>query len=250
MSAASTSSTSGEPGSRISPLGRVFGVFFKPRETFEDIARRPTWVLPTVLLSVLALGLSLLFTQKVDLASYLRNQADQNAKFAQLPQDRQDETLHSRVVLARYSLGLNVLVPGLLIGVVACFYWLAVNAASGAGLRYATVAGVVAHGLMPWGLLEVVALILLALKPPGMLDSQNLVKTSLGAYLPAGSPAWLVSLGGSLELFWIWSLVLIAIGLWTANPRKISKAAAFGTVFGLWLVWIIARVGWTAFFGT
>jgi len=157
----------------------------------------------------LALGLSLLFIQKVDLASYLRNQADQNTKFAQLPQDRQDETF-------AFSRGFGALLTWversgsraadwrgrvfLLARHQCCF---------GSGIALCHCCGGGGARADAMGLLEVVALILLALKPPGMLDTQNLVKTSLGAYLPTGSPAWLVSLGGSLELFWIWSLALI-----------------------------------------
>jgi len=245
LAAASTSSTPGEPGSRLSLLGRVFGVFLKPRATFETSLDGRRGYCDRAPLC-LALGLSLLFIQKVDLASYLRNQADQNTKFAQLPQDRQDETLHSRVVLARYSLGLNVLVPGLLIGVVACFYGspsmllrerdCAMPLLRGGGAR--------ADAMGCWSRCFDFA----RAQPPGMLDTQNLVKTASGHTCLRdrlhGSSHW-----AARSSYSGFGLLPHCHRLWTANPRKISRAAAFGTVFGLWLVWIVAKVGWTAFFG-
>ena len=45
-----------QPG--ISPVGRVFGVFFSPKPTFEDIVRKPSWVLPFVLLTLFSIGVT------------------------------------------------------------------------------------------------------------------------------------------------------------------------------------------------
>ncbi len=33
-----------------SSFGRIFGVLFSPKPTFESIVRRPTWILPLILL--------------------------------------------------------------------------------------------------------------------------------------------------------------------------------------------------------
>ena len=35
-----------EPAAKISPFGRIIGVLFSPKSTFEDIARKPSWILP------------------------------------------------------------------------------------------------------------------------------------------------------------------------------------------------------------
>ena len=42
----------------ISPIGRIIGVFFSPKATFEDIVRKPSWVLPVVLLTLFSIGVS------------------------------------------------------------------------------------------------------------------------------------------------------------------------------------------------
>ena len=40
----------------ISPVGRIVGVFFSPKATFEDIVRKPSWVLPVLLLTIFSVA--------------------------------------------------------------------------------------------------------------------------------------------------------------------------------------------------
>ncbi len=40
-----------EPQPQMSAISRVFGVLFSPQKTFEDIVRKPGWLLPIVLLT-------------------------------------------------------------------------------------------------------------------------------------------------------------------------------------------------------
>src|SRR5713101_6232998 len=42
----------------INHFARIIGVFFSPTATFEDIAKRPSWILPVVLMTVLGAGVA------------------------------------------------------------------------------------------------------------------------------------------------------------------------------------------------
>ena len=81
------------------------------------------------------------------------------------------------------------------------------------------------------------ALIILPLKSYGDVDPESVVATSLKAYLPETAPKALLALGGSLELFWIWCLVLVAIGFAAANPKKIKPEQFWNCL------WIVGGVG-------
>ncbi|OLC88693.1 MAG: hypothetical protein AUH88_00510 [Acidobacteria bacterium 13_1_40CM_4_61_5] len=70
--------------------------------------------------------------------------------------------------------------------------------------------------------------------------------SNVAAFLADDAPKWLSTLGQSLDLFWIWCLALVAIGFAAASPKKIKTGSALGTVFGIWLIWVLARVGWAA----
>ncbi|MFQ5928027.1 MAG: hypothetical protein ACE5MH_11415, partial [Terriglobia bacterium] len=57
------------------------------------------------------------------------------------------------------------------------------------------------------------------------------------------TPAWLVSLGSSLDLFSVWSLLLLATGFSVA-ARKISWSKACTWVVVTWVVWLVVKTGW------
>jgi len=39
---------------------------------------------------------------------------------------------------------------------------------------------------------------------------------------------------------------MIAIGFAAANPKKIKTGSAFGIVFGIWILFVLCKVGWAA----
>ena len=66
--------------------------------------------------------------------------------------------------------------------------------------------------------------------------------------LASDAPKWLAALGSSLDLIWFWVMALIAIGFAAANPRKIKMGSAYTIVIGMWLVWVLIKVGLSTMF--
>jgi hypothetical protein len=75
----------------------------------------------------------------------------------------------------------------------------------------------------------------------------NPVGTNIGFFLPADSPKWLMTLGTSIDLFWLWGLVLVGIGL--AVVAKVKRSSGLAAVFGWWILLLILRVGYAAISG-
>jgi hypothetical protein len=90
--------------------------------------------------------------------------------------------------------------------------------------------------------------LVILLKPPDMVDLDNLLASNPGAFLSSDAAKWLVVLLGSLDLFVIWTLLLQAVGYTAANPRKISFGRALATLIVVWILWIAVKVGWAAAF--
>ena len=67
------------PGSDSS-FGRIFGVLFSPKPTFEAIVRRPTWILPLILIVVVAVGVIFTFSQRVGWRNFMIRQDQQNSR--------------------------------------------------------------------------------------------------------------------------------------------------------------------------
>jgi hypothetical protein len=119
----------------------------------------------------------------------------------------------------------------------------AFNLFKGAGVNFSTAFGICSHALVPIILGTILSTLVIVLKNTGDLNPERLAVASLAAYLASDAPHWMVVLGNSLDLIWVWCLILIAIGFAAANPRKITKGSAFGVVFGLWLLYVAVRVG-------
>jgi hypothetical protein len=229
----------------INHFGRLIGVFVSPKQTFASIAERPSWLAPLVLLVVLGTSVGALLNTKMNWGEYIRHKAEENARFSQLSEEQKDQAVAGQTKFwSGFTYGAAVVVVPTLALFFALIYWGAFNLFSGAGLRYGTAFGITTHAFLPTAISNILALIILPLKSYGDVDPETVVATSLKAYLPDGAPKPLVALGGSLELFWIWFLVLVAIGFSAANPKKIKPAAAFGIVFGMWGIWVLGKVAW------
>jgi hypothetical protein len=231
----------------INHFGRIIGSFYSPKQTFADIAQRPSWVAPLLLMVILGTAVGAMLNAKMNWGDYIRQQAEKNSRFAQLSEEQKESALGSQIKYAKYfSYSIGILNTPVILLLFALIYWGAFNLFCGANLRYGASFGITAHAFLPLAIQSVLALIILPLKSYGDVDPQNLVATNVGAFLSDDAPKWLASLGGSLDLFWLWFMALVAIGFAAANPKRIKPGAAFGTVFGLWGIWVLAKVAWAA----
>src|SRR6266404_3504790 len=68
----------------MSELSRITGVFFEPGKTFEDIAARPRWLVPLLLILVMSLVYMVVFTQRVGWERMMRQRIEASPRAAQL----------------------------------------------------------------------------------------------------------------------------------------------------------------------
>lgn len=238
-----------QPQPAVSPFGRVIGVLFSPKVTFEDIARSPSWILPILLTTVLSVISVVALNQRMDWRNYIIQQIEKSPRAAQLSADQkqqQAETAAKFTVAIVYASGLLVPIGfALIVGLVM---WGAYNLFAGAGARFSQAFSIVAHA----GLVGIVStplfLLVLFLKPPGTIDPENPLATNLAALLAEDSAKWLVALLKSFDIFVFWTLILLAIGFAAVNPRKLQGAKSFTIAFSVWAVYVLCRVGWAFIF--
>jgi Yip1 domain len=242
-----TTSVGAPEQSRVNPFGRIVGVLTSPRQTFASIAERPSWVAPLLLMVVLSTCVGTLLNTKMNWGEYIRHKAEENPRFAQMSEEQKDQALAGQVKFwSNFSYGVGVVAVPISTLIFALIYFGAFNLFRGAGVRYGQAFAITTHAFLPTAISSILALIILPLKTYGDVDPENVVATSLKAYLPESAPKPLLALGGSLELFFIWCLALVAIGFSAANPKKVKPGASLGIVFGLWAVWVFAKVAWAA----
>lgn len=250
---AATTTAVPEAPKPIGAAGRMVGVLVSPRETFADIARRPSWLAPLLLLILLSVAITAIFSQRVGWRGVIEKQDAQNAtsrqRMAQMTPEKQEQFIERQAKLAPIFgyvggvLGFPIVslaVAGIFLGIF--------NGFSNAGLNFKTSLGIVTHAYMPYVITSLLAILILFLKPPDQVDIQNLVASNAGAFLSGGAPKWLETLSASLDLFTFWALALMAFGFSIARPKKVSMASGLAWIVGLWVIYVVARVSLAAMF--
>src|SRR5689334_21201663 len=191
----------------INHFGRLIGVFFSPKATFEDIAARPSWILPVALMAVLGIVVAFVMNQKVDWRDVASKRIEESPRAANLtPEQEEQQIAMSAKISPGVAWGIGICWPILQAVVVAAIMLLAYNVIGGAGARFGTSMGIVSHAYFPWILYSLLFIVILYLKAPGTVDLENPIATNLGAFLPDSTPKALMALGKSIDLFSIWTL--------------------------------------------
>ncbi len=236
-----------EAQASINHLGRIFGALFSPKKTFAEIAERPSWVLALLLMVILATVVGVMLNTKMNWGEYIRHKAEESPRFAQLSEEQKEQALGPQTKFwSNFSYATGAVIVPISVLIFTLIYWGAFNLFCGAGLRFGSAFGITTHAFLPTTINSVLAMVTLPLKHYGEVDPESIVATNVKAFLSDNAPKWLGALGSSLDLFWIWCMVLVAIGFSAANPKKVKSGTAYSVVFGLWAVWVLAKVAWAA----
>jgi len=234
-----------EPQGGISPFGRIIGAFFSPKATFEDIVRKPNWLLPTVLILLMSLAAVIALNSHFSWRDYISQQIEKSPRAAQLSveaKERQVEMSAKYSPAVAYVFGLVLPICGIL--VIALVLWGAFSIMAGAGTNYKTALAIVSHAIVPASVISTILFVtVLFLKPVGMFDLDNPIATNVAALLADDASKWLVALCKNLDLLELWKLVLLSIGFAAVSPKKLRGGKAFSIVFGVFLVYLVLRVG-------
>jgi|SRR5271157_826443 len=237
------------PQASISPIGRIIGVFFSPKATFEDIVRKPSWILPLVISTILAIISTVVLNQRINWRDYIVQQIDKSPRAAQLSTEQKQQQAEVGAKFTKYAVyGGGVVGSAVLALIVAGVMMLAYNLFAGAGATFSQSFAIAAHALLVGIVSTPIFLLVLLLRPPGTVDPDNPVATNLAAFLPEESAKWLLSLGKSIDIFTIWMLVLLAIGFAAINPRKLKGSKSYVIAFSVWGVFVVVKVLWAFIF--
>jgi hypothetical protein len=237
------------PQPALSAMGRIFGVFFSPKSTFEDIARKPSWLLPIILLTILSIGVSVAINQRVDWREFMAQQIEKSPAAGSLSAEQKEARIEGGAKITpifTYCIGaFGPIVFTLLVGLVM---WGAYSLVAGISTNFTTAMGITAHAFLTGLISSPLFILILYLKAPGTVDMENPVATNLGAILPEDAAKWLLALCKSLDVFTIWTLILLAIGFAAVSPKKLKGGKSYTIAFGVWAVMVLCRVGFAFIF--
>jgi len=238
-----------EPQASLSPVGRILGVFFSPKPTFEDIARKPSWLLPIVISTVLSIIAMVALNQRMNWHDYVSQQIEKNPRSAQLSAEQKQQQIDGGAKFTPIILYVaGVIGPMISVLIVGGVLMLAYNLLAGAHATFSQSLSIVAHAFLVGVISTPLFLLVVFLKPFGTIDVENPLASNLAAFLSEDAAKWLVALCKSIDIFSIWILILIAIGFAAVNPRKLQGAKPFVIVFSVWGAFVVIRTLWAFIF--
>src|SRR6266852_3327448 len=98
--ATTTTMPAPEARAAIGPVGRIVGVFFSPKSTFEDIVRKPSWLAPVILMTVVSLIACAVFNQRVNWREYMSQQIEKNPSTANMPAEQKEQRIEGGLKIA------------------------------------------------------------------------------------------------------------------------------------------------------
>ncbi|MEO8430582.1 MAG: YIP1 family protein [Acidobacteriota bacterium] len=229
-----------------SAFGRLVGTFFSPGATFRSIAAKPGFLAPLIVWTLVSLGLYAAMAPKFDYEKMIRQSIEKKGQT--VPEDRIQSIVATQKKIAPIiGTCISLIAPTVVTLIVALVLWASFKA-FGWDVRFKQAVGATAHSYLP-SVLGALLLIPVVMQRESV-DPQavgDLLRSNLGFLVEKTSSPALHSLLGSLDVFSIWTLILLSIGF--AAAGRTSRKAAGGVVFTLWALFVLGKAGLSALLG-
>jgi hypothetical protein len=234
----------------LSEGSRLTGVFFEPAKTFEDIAARPNFWPPLILIMVVALVYMALYGQHVGWERMIRHQTEMSSRAAQLSPEQRETQIQMGAKFAPIFGYVGVLVGVPLVTLIWSAVLLGiVKGMMSAQVRLKQVFAILCYAAMPGLIMMLLAIAVMFMKSPDDFNLQNPLVFNPGAFLDqATTSKFIYSLASAIDLFTIWKLVLVGIGLKVAGGRALSMGGAMTAAFLPWVIWTLCAAGLAGIF--
>lgn len=224
----------------LSQAARITNTFIAPSKTFNDLRRSASWWLPWLLISIVSLCFIYAMDRQIGFEQISRNEIARNPKtaeqFDKLSPEQRAKNLQISSSIARYaSYGVPVIqlvsfliIAGVLMGTF--------NFAAGASVPFKSALAIVIYASLPGiigALLGIVSLF--AGVDPAGFQARNPVATNPAYFMDPAGNKFLYAMASTLDVFVIWSIILIGIGF--ACNSKVKRGTAIAIVAGWYVVY-------------
>lgn len=235
---------------QLSQMGTIATMFLDPGRVFDDLNKRPRFILALILVAVSVSVMNYVIVSKAGFERVLREQLDKSSATQQLSSEQKERIVEQQTgtamtVVRHVSPPLVVVIITLLGGL---YYFVGCNAMDGSATFVKGITVWAYSSIPPTLVLCIANIIVAAFKSADDIDIASLQ----GGLFKANPTLFLDvdgafgALLGALDLFAVWGWILAAIGL--KRLGKVSTGAAWGIVGLLALVGITAKVVTAALF--
>ena len=222
-------------------FARFIGILTSPRATYEAVVARPTWLGMFLLTSVImAFGAALPMTTEAGKQAAVDQQVSSMEAFGMQVNDEQYAQFQKGTAILPYTTAASVVVGGLAVALIMAGILFAIfNAALGGDAKYKQILSVLVHASV------ISALGQLFTGPINYFRGAVGSATNLTALLPMlDDKSFAGKLAGTVDIFIIWWLIVLAIGLAVLYRRKTQPIAT--TLFAIYACIAVAIAFFTS----
>ncbi len=239
MAAAPVLPDSPIPTPETAPLSqgaRIIDTFIAPAKTFTDIRRSAQWWAPWILIALSAVLMAYAMGKRIGFEQISKTTVEHSKRadqFDKLPADQQAAQLRFTAKIMSVASYLSPFLLLLYCLIASVMLWLTFKLALGAQTTFGQAFAIVMYGWLPGTLGAILAAVSLfaGVNPEGF-DINNPVGTNVAYYLdPETTGRFIRGIASSLDIFSIWTVVLIGIGF--ACTSKVKRSTAI-IVVAVW----------------
>ena len=232
---------------QMSEISTIAGIFFEPGRTFEDLKRKPRFIIASVIIALLVTAYAFGMYYKVGEAGMRRvimEQMDKSPQAQSMSNEQKSGAVDMQMKIqtgVRYALPIFVFIS-LLIG--GLLYFLGAKAFGGTGGFLHGLSVWVYSSIPPTVIGMIGSFIVLAIKSVDEIDvvasQRGLVHANPSLFIDGTAHPVLSTVVGTLDIFFIWGWILAAIGLRITN--KLSSGSAWGVVIIFAIIGTLFRI--------
>jgi hypothetical protein len=224
----------------LSEISRLSGVFFEPTKAFTDIAERPRWFVPLLLVILATVAFYVTYGQHDGWRSFVEEQMQSNARMQQQmsqlsPEQRERSmNLQLKIMPITYYVGPVVGMPLAYLFVSLIVLGVASGIMS-AGVKFKQIFAIECYAGLTGIVQKILATVVIFLKRPDQFNLMNPLAFNPAAFMdPKTTSKFLYTIAGGFDLFIFWGMLLTAIGLKAAAGKRLSFG---GALFAVALPW-------------
>jgi hypothetical protein len=234
----------------LSQAARIVNTFIAPSKTFTDIRRSASWWAPWLLISIFSLAFIYTMGRQITFEQISHNQIAHSARadrFDKLPPEQQERQIRISSAFIRYIGYATPFIALFFYVIMAAILLATFRLGAGADVSFAKSFAIVVYGNLPWVFHATLGIIsLFAGVDPEGFNINNPVASNPAYFMDPMGNKFLYGMASALDVFVIWSIVLMGIGF--ACNSKVKRSKAILMIAVLYLLWKLATSGLAAAF--
>jgi len=237
---------------QMSEVATLGNIFFEPGNVFDDMRRKPRFLLAGLIILAAISIFQVAFIEKIGFKEMTKSRIESSSQTRDMSKEDKAKIVEQQGadVFKYVTYGVTPVVVAIAFLIGALIYWGGASAMGGNGKFLGGLSVWLYSSLPPSIVFTIANLIVLFLKSPDDIDIANsqegLVKANPSFFIDATANPVVAALLSTFDLFAIWGWVLAAIGL--QRVFKLSSGAAWAVVLLVTLISVGRKLVGALFF--